>query len=519
VSTEISGVAYGANKFVAITPSNAYYLYSNDGINWITRYSYETGSIPLLNYVGIGYNSDFGFIIVANGSDTGYYSIDGITWKPYKTYNTQNNNWEGIMVAVGQAAIKNDAFILLTCSFYHPTFCSLVSMPQGSNWTNFTFKENRVWMTQKNLNIVAWSICSNLPIPVPTTPTPLQCDLSYLPPFPTQKPIISGVSYAPTRKLNVMAVAFNYPYPGEQDIKYHLVDSATGVSLRCLKVSNLIVQPESYGGMDFKYRSIVGYQKLPAATANKLKMWTLTYKTNTDAYVQTSGPRLEPVYEIENPFLKGVTAAGLLILVRQGFYIYDSASLPNYVFKWAGYDTGKYYGSPGSFYYTTTGYQPILLGYNTGDPQKFRNIYCITCFSGQSPQTNRELFDHENFGIGSAPEEWKDDPNYGRFYGNDVLYKLVPMNYNRVRFDTNQMIPILPLKISICGQYRKIFYDQETDGLFFTEVNDLYYCKIIRDTSSGIPVNVTTPCFVSTLMIPLGTIYAIGYGDNLYDTI
>lgn len=525
-SAEITAIAHGQEKFVALTPSQPYFIYSNNGITWTKKYSYEAGGLPQLNWTGLAYGESIGFVALALGNAEGYYSQDGITWDIYNKTGGRFDpkNFSQVAYATGLFLIQSNQGGYLSCSYVKPAFCSSIDAPPGNGWGNLYFAQDRFFLLQSNLNAIATSICKNIIATEPLTPTPLGCDQTYLPPYPTPK-IITGNCIAPPRKLYVLSVAYDYPFPGQQDARYYLVDSATGKVERCLQVYGMKFSTNTYGGMDIKYRTVSGYHN----TFNKttLSFLTFTYITGIDYYAGGgTKPRLKADFIGGGDtnglvFPRGRTTdyAGLNILVRRGLYVYDSASLPLYSYKWSMFNLGGFYGAPQSLFSPLKGYSPIMEADNS-NLDNFSDLFCMTFFAGQSPQTNIQYYNQESFGIGSAPKNYATTSGRQQFAGGDVLYRINAPVYGGIATASNTaMVPILALPQSLCGRYRKIFYDPDTDGLFFTQINDLYYCKLVRDSSTGIPINVTAPCFVSTLMVPLTTIYGIGIGDNLYDNI
>lgn len=81
-------VCYGANKFVAVSPSLSSGAYSNDGRSWASITLPKSGS-----WNGLSYGNDV-FVSVDGGSNTAIYSSNGINWSsatlPF------NNYWFGI---------------------------------------------------------------------------------------------------------------------------------------------------------------------------------------------------------------------------------------------------------------------------------------------------------------------------------------------------------------------------------------------------------------------------------------
>jgi hypothetical protein len=102
-------IAYGNNRYVAVGPNQST-IYSTNGLNWLP----SGNTLPAIsdwNAIEYGTNN---FVCLADGSDTGAYGTDGITWTsvdvPYANYKDIAFG-SGTFVAVG-SGVSNASYSL-----------------------------------------------------------------------------------------------------------------------------------------------------------------------------------------------------------------------------------------------------------------------------------------------------------------------------------------------------------------------------------------------------------------------
>jgi len=142
----VSSVAYGNNKFVAVAQSSNKAVYSTDGINW-TESTLPSNSV----WSSVAYGNNKFVAAVGNGS-TAAYSTDGINWTASTllsgfSWRITYGNGKFVAVGAGSTAAYSTDGITWTAS----------TLPSDSSWISIAYGNGTFFTAAYGSNKAAYS--------------------------------------------------------------------------------------------------------------------------------------------------------------------------------------------------------------------------------------------------------------------------------------------------------------------------------------------------------------------------
>ena len=501
-------------KITTMSSSNEYWLLcarpyaytSSDGITWVKHNpSTTTNNTKYYNkeYVDMAFDGS-GFILLEPENNSLWYTSapflpnDGI---PFATSLPGNGaiiyncllvaNEEYYFFAKGKSVVakttKNNLNVITT-----------QDLPTGYQFSNPLFAKNYILAPMTNTNNVLTSICNTLPAPTPIlTPTPLtgRCAEILKQPTPPPTPYSSTTAtIVPRLDLKIVVVAPENPTLWQIINRYYYCDTITGEAKFCTNIS-IIPKDGCYGGLNLRGNSVLSsYSKYINGTniseTGMFPAFLLPVNNNLypdyGTYLFPGARCAEQSTSTYTELARCMASSSWLTIVaiEATYKGINSPYKELYLRDASWYEPSTY----------TDRLKVISIKIRDNAPDYF-NPYCFTYvrsnigYAGTTPL--KYLF------IGSPTNKLKSNSVYNT---GDVMYA--------VSSDLSIINPICALPKPKYANKWQITYHVGTDGIFFTDTNDLWYGKLQRN-SKDIVIGINQPVKACTLSVPENTIYGI----------